>query len=131
MTHRLERIGDHYANVLDLAQQNRTTQLLPPTLLEEIQGVAELVDNALALMIKYLDESTPRPEAAQAAELEMQIDATHDRLRTLATELMRKGDISPEAGIVFLDIVHHLEEVGDRAYSIVSRKRQPKSPDAE
>lgn len=119
-THRLERIGDHCAVLVRIARRLHQD---PDTVLQEheienITKIGGLVDKALDNLGRYL--AGEKGVAAQAEALEDEIDNTRREMREeqIARLEEREGE-DMITGIAFLDLLTHLEEIGDRAVGII------------
>jgi phosphate:Na+ symporter len=124
-THRIERIGDHCEKLVKIAIRNHDAkdEGLDDQAIEDITELGALVGEALNQLSKYLaGEGT----IAQALEIEERIDAMRDRLRARHLERISEGNTELVQGLWLLDALHHLEEIGDRAYGIVRRIEETK-----
>lgn len=118
-THRLERIGDHCEKLVQIAMRNHESQeRIDAHAMEDIRSLGELVGEALEQLGAYLAGESDR---AAAEALEKQIDAARDRIRERHIDRMRHSEESVVGGLLLLDTVNHLEEIGDRCYGIVRR----------
>jgi phosphate:Na+ symporter len=116
-THRLERIADHCAVLVRIAQRiHDSDQYFDEHDVEELRALGELVDQSLQSLGNYLvDRSTP--EAAEL--LETRIDDMRRSLRSRHVQRIHDSTERLETGLAFLDAITHLEEIGDRAVGIV------------
>jgi phosphate:Na+ symporter len=118
-THRIERIADHCAVLVRIARRMHNRE---PGLGDDNVGKIEKLGNAVAEAMdnlrKYLAED--RAERVQRAEeLETAIDDVRRTLRESEIEELKSGSEDIETGIAVLDVLTHLEEIGDRIASIV------------
>jgi len=119
-THRLERIGDHCAVLVRIARRLHQD---PDTVLREneignITKIGGLVDKALDNLGRYL--AGEKGVAAQAEALEDEIDNMRRTMREEEiTRLQAREGEDMITGLAFLDLLTHLEEIGDRAVGII------------
>ena len=118
-THRLERIGDHCEKLVHIAMRNHeSSERIDGRAMEDIQSLGKLVGLALEQLGRYLAGESDRSEAEA---LEKQIDEARDRIRERHIDRMRHSEESVISGLLLIDTVNHLEEIGDRCYGIVRR----------
>ena len=118
-THRLERIGDHCAVLVRIARRTRETgHVFDEADVADLAALGQLVDRSLDNLGAYLAGNAAA--AGKAEEIERQIDELRRTLREKHIEQLKvlSGDqIRPQLGL--LDMLTHLEEVGDRAVGII------------
>jgi len=118
-THRLERIGDHCAVLVRIARRTRESgHVFAEADVADLAALGKLVDQALENLGAYL--AGDQKAAARAEEIERSIDELRRTLREKHIEQLKvlSGDqIRPQLGL--LDMLTHLEEVGDRAVGII------------
>ncbi len=114
----IERIGDHAENVADAAVERRETGLAFSR--EAQRELGEMLD-MVNLLIQYSMDMFAKGDESHAQEimsLEDRVDAKEKALQKTHVERLAKGECSPEAGMVFSDIVSGLERVADHATNI-------------
>jgi len=80
----------------------------------------------------HLEGKIDRPDWETANRMEERIDKGRDKLKQRVRKVLKKDDeVDVKAELVFIDIVSHLEHVGDRCLSIAesvrrSRAQRPK-----
>jgi phosphate:Na+ symporter len=116
-THRLERIADHCAVLVRIAQRiHHADQYFDEVDMNGLRSLGELVDQSLENVGTYMVGGS----TAQAAEvIESRIDDLRRSLRTRHVQRMRDSADRLETELAFLDAITHLEEIGDRAVGIV------------
>ncbi|PIE17124.1 MAG: Na/Pi cotransporter [Proteobacteria bacterium] len=119
-THRLERVADHCESLVKLAVRNHGAggDQLAPEALAEIADLAELVDRSLANLGSYL---VGESDLNAAEEIERAIDRARGELRERYVAGMRQTDVGVIPGLRLLDVISHLEAIGDRAFGIIRR----------
>lgn len=114
----IERIGDHAENIADAAVQLREENLEftrkgNKELSEMHAKVMQIVEEALK-MFATMDTSYQ----AEVLTLENEIDTMERELQRSHIRRMAKGKCTPQAGVIFTDLITGLERVGDHATNI-------------
>ena len=114
----IERIGDHAENVADAARQRKEegtgfSKEAQKELGEMLDMVNTLIQYAVAAFVKGDDS-----HLKDVQELEERIDDKEKELQKFHVQRLTKGECSPEAGMIFSDIVSGLERVADHATNI-------------
>lgn len=114
----IERIGDHAENVADAARQRKEDDVSfskegQRELGEMLDMVNTIVRYAIN-MFAHSDES----KMQEVKDLEDRVDAKERELQRKHVERLTRGECTPEAGMIFSDIVSGLERVSDHATNI-------------
>ena len=108
-----ERISDHAVNVLESAEELQSKKLsFSPAAMAEYQTLARATRRILHLSLDSFRQDDP-VQAAQVEPLEQVIDALKEELRTRHILRMRRGQCSIEAGFVWVDLLTDLERTSD------------------
>ena len=114
----IERIGDHAENVADAARQRKEEGVsIRNEAQKELGDMLEMVNK----IIRYAVEMFAKSDESHMQEivtLEDQVDEKERELQKKHVERLTKGECSPEAGMIFSDIVSGLERVADHATNI-------------
>ena len=114
----IERIGDHAENVADAARQRKEEGVsISKEAQKELGDMLEMVNK----IIRYAVEMFAKSDESHMQEivtLEDQVDEKERELQKKHVERLTKGECSPEAGMIFSDIVSGLERVADHATNI-------------
>ena len=114
----IERIGDHAENVADAARQRKEDGVsISKEAQKELGDMLEMVNK----IIRYAVEMFAKSDESHMQEivtLEDQVDEKERELQKKHVERLTKGECSPEAGMIFSDIVSGLERVADHATNI-------------
>lgn len=114
----IERIGDHAENVADAARQRKEEEIsISKEAQKELGDMLEMVNK----IIRYAVEMFAKSDETHMQEiitLEDQVDEKERELQKKHVERLTKGECSPEAGMIFSDIVSGLERVADHATNI-------------
>ena len=114
----IERIGDHAEHVADAARQRKEEGVsISKEAQKELGDMLEMVNK----IIRYAVEMFAKSDESHMQEivtLEDQVDEKERELQKKHVERLTKGECSPEAGMIFSDIVSGLERVADHATNI-------------
>lgn len=114
----IERIGDHAENVADAARQRKEEGIsISKEAQKELGEMLEMVNK----IIQYAIDMFVRSDEAHMQEivaLEDKVDAKEKELQRTHVERLTRGECTPEAGMIFSDIVSGLERVSDHATNI-------------
>ena len=114
----IERIGDHAENVADSARQRQENGV---SFSKEAQReLGEMLDMVNKLIQYSIDMFARSDEShmQEVIDLENRIDEKEKALQNFHVQRLTKGECTPEAGMMFSDIVSGLERVADHATNI-------------
>ncbi len=114
----IERIGDHAENVADAARQRIETGVgFSPEAQRELGDMLNMVNTLIRFSIEmYASGSDEHFE--DILHLEDAVDEKERELQRAHVERLTRNECSPEAGMLFSDIVSGLERVADHATNI-------------
>ncbi|HKM43721.1 MAG TPA: Na/Pi cotransporter family protein [Limnochordia bacterium] len=114
----LERMADHAINITELAEARETGRFeLSEAASSDLQNMFAEVDR----ISRGVLEALAQHNVAQATNLigeDDKVDDLEKLYRTNHIARLNQGLCSPEAGVLFLDIVSNLERVADHAHNI-------------
>ncbi len=114
----IERIGDHAENIADAARQRKEEGLsFSKEAQHELGEMLEMVNTLIRYSIEMFvkgDES----HMQDVVDLENKVDDIERSLQKCHVIRLTRGECSPEAGMIFSDIVSGLERVADHATNI-------------
>ena len=118
MVNDIERIGDHAENVADSAKQRISTGVGFSK--EAQRGLGEMVDmvNTLIQFAVEMFCSGTEEHLEDIMHLEDAVDEKERELQKEHVGRLTRNECSPEAGMLFSDIVSGLERVADHATNI-------------
>lgn len=114
----IERIGDHAENVADAACQRRDQNI---SISKDAQKEMGEMLNMVNTIIQYSIEmflKTDEKHMQDIEKLEDKVDEKEKELQKKHVERLTRGECTPEAGMIFSDIVSGLERVADHATNI-------------
>ncbi len=114
----IERVGDQAVNITVRASKIMAKKRgLSGSALEELSDMfdrgIELYQRALAAL-----EAEDTEGAKAALELEKHLDELETRYKAHHVERLEQEKCDPEVGILFIEILHNLERIGDHATNI-------------
>ena len=112
----IERIGDHAENIADAAVQRKETGVsLSKQAQKELGEMLDMVNTLIRFSVEMFAQSKEE-HLEDVLHLE---DAVDEReLQRAHVERLTQNECSPEAGMIFSDIVSGLERVADHATNI-------------
>lgn len=114
----IERIGDHFENIIELIEFKITNKItMSEQAHEDVQEMFDLTISTVKLAIESLQEMN-REKALEVLQREIQIDKMERKFRRDHIIRMNEGTCSGSAGVVFVDIISNLERIGDHAVNI-------------
>jgi phosphate:Na+ symporter len=130
----IERIGDHAENVADAARQRQETGV---SFSKEAQRqMGEMLDMVNTLIQYSVDMFSKSDEShmQDVVRLEDRVDSMEKRMQQDHVERLKDGRCTPEAGMIFSDIVSGLERVADHAtniaFAIIDAERETDTAEA-
>ena len=114
----IERIGDHAENVADSARQRKEKGTsFSKDAQSEMGEMLDMVNKIVRYSIEMFATSNEE-HMGEIMELEDAIDEKERKLQQLHVERLTKNECTPEAGMLFSDVVSGLERVSDHATNI-------------
>lgn len=114
----IERIGDHAENVADAARQRKEEGVsISKEAQKELGDMLEMVNKIIRYAVEMFAKSD-ETHMQEIVTLENQVDEKERELQKKHVERLTRGECSPEAGMIFSDIVSGLERVADHATNI-------------
>lgn len=114
----IERIGDHAENVADAARQRKETGVnISKQAQRELGEMLDMVNKIIQYAIDMFVRSDEQ-HMQEIIDLEDMVDAKERELQKAHVDRLTSGECTPEAGMIFSDIVSGLERVSDHATNI-------------
>ncbi len=118
-TNYLERIGDiFYQMSLTFKRKEKERIWFSPEQRSNLQKMLFLVDEAFAIMINNLSESSDKIDVVKALKKEYEINAFRDVLRKEHFESVEKQEYNIKSGIIYSDLFYSCEKIGDLIMNI-------------
>ncbi len=114
----IERIGDHAENVADAARSRKESGVtISKEAQREMGELLDMVNNLIRYSIEMFSKNDDT-HMQDVIELEDKVDNKERELQQAHVLRLTKGECSPEAGMIFSDVVSGLERVADHATNI-------------
>ncbi|MBO8156081.1 MAG: Na/Pi cotransporter family protein [Bacillaceae bacterium] len=114
----IERIGDHFENIVELIDYKISNKVvLTEQAMEDLNDMFNLTMITVKQSLKAF-ENMNHEEALAVIQKEEQIDQMERVYRKKHIIRLNEGVCSGPAGIVFVDIISNLERIGDHAVNI-------------
>lgn len=114
----IERVGDHFDNIIELIDYQEVNRLkLTDDAIKDLTEMFTLTIGTVEKALEALDTNS-LGLAREVAEQEDLIDKMERKFRKKHILRLNEGICSPQAGMVFVDIVSNLERIGDHAVNI-------------
>jgi phosphate:Na+ symporter len=121
----LERIGDHCVQLGRLVQRKIDQNIEFSDIgRREISELTALVQNFFAATARALT-SGDCAMISQAQELEDAIDSLEETLRNNHIARLNTGECTVTSGLIFIDMLHNLEKIGDHSYKLAMTVAAP------
>ena len=118
MINDIERIGDHFENILELTEHQISHKI---TITDEAkQHLDEMFSVAIQAATSAMEafENMDKELAHKVVEHERTLDKMERQLRKQHILRLNNGICTPQAGLMFVDILSDLERIGDHAKNI-------------
>ena len=127
----IERIGDHAENVADAAKLRKEKHIdFTKDAQREMGELLGMVNESVRFaMDSFAGNGNVDEKIAMVQDLEDKIDAKERELQNRHVERLEKNECSPEAGMLFSDIISGLERVADHAMNIAYAIRDSEMED--
>lgn len=114
----IERIGDHAENVVECAKQRKENDMtFSKEATKELGDMLNMVNTIVRFSVEMFTENSEE-HLQDILQLEEAIDEKERELQKAHVERLTKSACTPEAGMLFSDIVSGLERVADHATNI-------------
>lgn len=114
----IERIGDHAENVADAAVTKKEKNITFSR--EAERELSTMLDSVIKIMTYSMDmfSNNNRKHLQEILELEDSIDQMERKLQEAHVYRLTRNECTPDAGMIFSDLVSGLERVADHATNI-------------
>ncbi|MHB1398412.1 MAG: Na/Pi cotransporter family protein [Trichloromonadaceae bacterium] len=118
MVNDLERVGDHCENLWTLGLKKKNQKItFTETGMNEIREIGAKTKEFLAFVVSAMERrDTTIKEKANF--MENGIDTLEETLRNNHINRLNTGECSVHSGLVFLDMLHNFEKIGDHTFNV-------------
>lgn len=114
----IERIGDHAQNVADAARQRKESGVkFSREAQREMGDMLEMVNRIIQYSIDMFAKGNEE-HIQDIMELENAVDERERELQKAHVDRLTRNECSPEAGMIFSDVISGLERIADHATNI-------------
>ena len=114
----IEHIGDHCKNIGEFAEEKiRNSYEFSEEACREISSCFELAGKMMSESIAAL-EGQNQDSAVKVQKLEEEMNRKEHNLRIHHMERLNKKECSPEFTVIYTDVVHNIEKMGDYCNNI-------------
>lgn len=114
----IERIGDHAQNVADAARQRKESGVkFSKEAQREMGDMLEMVNRIIQYSIDMFAKGNEE-HMQDIMDLENAVDERERELQKAHVDRLTRNECSPEAGMIFSDVVSGLERIADHATNI-------------
>lgn len=114
----IERIGDHAANVADTAKLRKERDIkFSQQSFDELRQMMDLINQNMHYAIAVFAHHEEK-HLEDVDRLEEQVDKMEEEIQIAHVNRMTRQECTPEAGMLFSDVVSGLERVSDHAVNI-------------
>lgn len=114
----IERVADHVVNIAQRADRaRRAGHSFSKQATRELDDMFDRATRLYQLSLRSL-QGEDRGAAPEALELEKDVDRLEIEYKANHVRRLEMGTCNPEAGVLFVEILHNLERIGDHAVNI-------------
>ena len=115
----MERIGDIcYQLSISLERKSEKKVYFIPELRTRLEEMITEVQNAIGIMNKNLCSNYSQISITDAKEAEQMINKMRNELRKEYLKKIETGEFKIQTGLIYNNLIHSLEKVGDHIYNI-------------
>jgi len=115
----MERIGDIcYQMSITLERKSKQKTYFTPELRESLEEMMKEVSKSLEIMNSNLNSEYSQVVITDANEAELAINKMRNSLRKTYLKKMERGEINIQTGMIYYNLIHSLEKVGDHVFNI-------------
>lgn len=114
----IEHIGDHCKNISEFADEKiKNSYDFSEEAYGEVCGCFDLAKKMTAKSIEAMEESSPEI-AGEVRVMEKEMNRIEKELRLHHMKRISDGKCSPEFTVIYTDVVHNIEKIGDYCNNI-------------
>jgi phosphate:Na+ symporter len=118
MVNDIERIGDHCENLWQLSQRKKEEKIeFSEIAIQDILEIAQKTLDFLKYVISALEKGD-RNIKETSLEMENVVDRLEEDLRNHHISRLNTGECTVLSGLIFIDMLHNFEKIGDHTYNL-------------
>jgi len=115
----MERIGDIcYQMSIEIDRKKNQNVTFLPEMSTQLDEMVDIVSETLNLMYQNLKTHYTQVSIDEADRLEIIVNKTRNKIRKYYLQRVEKGEIKIQAGMIYINLIHSLEKIGDHVFNI-------------
>ncbi len=119
MVNDIERVGDHCENLWRLARRRIEEKVaFSEIAMGELEEISRQTREFLDYVIDSMEKGAARDHMSRSEEMENRVDQLERSLRDNHISRLNTGECAVLSGLIFIDMLHNFEKIGDHTYNI-------------
>jgi len=115
----MERIGDIcYQMSIEISRKKEQDVSFLPEMKIQLDDMIGAVNDTLKIMQKNLKTNYSQVTIDKADRLEITVNTMRNKIRKNYLQKVGKGEIKIQAGMIYINLIHSLEKIGDHVFNI-------------
>ncbi len=115
----MERIGDIcYQMSIEINRKKEQNVNFLPEMKTQLDNMIGAVNETLKVMQKNLKTNYTQVAIDEADRLEINVNTTRNKIRKDYLQRVEKGEVKIQAGMIYINLIHSLEKIGDHVFNI-------------
>ena len=115
----MERIGDIcYQMSIEISRKKEQNVNFSPEMKIQLNDMIGAVNDTLNIMQKNLKTNYSQVTIDKADRLEITVNTMRNKIRKNYLQKVEKGEIKIQAGMIYINLIHSLEKIGDHVFNI-------------
>ena len=115
----MERIGDIcYQMSIEINRKKEQNVSFLPEMKTQLYEMIDAVNETLKVMQKNLKTNYTQVAIDKADNLEISVNRMRNKIRKDYLQRVEKGEVKIQAGMIYINLIHSLEKIGDHVFNI-------------
>jgi len=115
----MERIGDIcYQMSIEISRKKEQNVNFLPEMKIQLDDMIGAVNDTLNIMQKNLKTNYSQVTIDKADRLEITVNTMRNKIRKNYLQRVEKGEVKIQAGMIYINLIHSLEKIGDHVFNI-------------
>jgi phosphate:Na+ symporter len=115
----MERIGDIcYQMSIEINRKKEQNVSFLPEMKTQLYEMIDAVNETLKVMQKNLKTNYTQVAIDKADNLEISVNIMRNKIRKDYLQRVEKGEVKIQAGMIYINLIHSLEKIGDHVFNI-------------